>query len=288
VTVYYNENDPFAVKWLRELMADSLIPEGVIDDRSIKDVRATDLDGFRQCHFFAGIGGWVYALQLAGWPTNREVWTGSCPCQPFSQAGKRLGTADQRHLWPVWRELIRERKPATCFGEQVGGKDGRAWLAGVRADLEPMGYAVGAADLPAAGVGAPHLRQRLWWVADAEHISRRSRKAPKDRKEIIDSGGINHGLANSNSERLNWKRVRIRERGSRQAISETTGSGKNHWSDSILVERQDGKVCRIPTEPALFPLAHGIPNRVGMLRGAGNAIVPQVAAEFVASYLEAT
>jgi len=167
VSVYYNEFDPHAAEWLRNLMADGLIPAGVVDERSIVDVQAEDLAGFTQCHFFAGIGGWPLALQLAGWPDDREVWTGSCPCQPFSTAGKRQGTKDARHLWPEFARLIAQCHPATVFGEQVASRAGRDWLAGVRVDLETLGYGVGGADLCAAGVGAPHIRQRLFWVGDA-------------------------------------------------------------------------------------------------------------------------
>lgn len=162
---YYNDNDRGAAAWLRELIAAGLIPKGEVDERSIKDVEAADLS-FTQCHFFAGIGGWPYALQLAGWPANRPVWTGSCPCQPFSSAGKRKGEADERHLWPSFFRLIRECRPATLFGEQVAGRAGLEWLSRVRADLEAEGYAVGCADLPAGCVGAPHKRQRLFFVAD--------------------------------------------------------------------------------------------------------------------------
>jgi DNA (cytosine-5)-methyltransferase 1 len=167
VTAYYNEFDPFAAAWLRELMADGLIAEGEVDERSILDVRPADLRGYDQCHFFAGIGGWPYALRLAGWPDDRPVWTGSCPCQPFSSAGKQKGHDDERHLWPAFYELIAECRPSAVFGEQVASKLGREWLAGVRADLEDARYAVGAADLCAAGVGAPHIRQRLFWVAQS-------------------------------------------------------------------------------------------------------------------------
>ena len=170
---YYNEFDKKAAAWLRELIRRGLIANGDVDERSINDVRADELRGYTQCHFFAGIGGWSLALRLAGWPDDREVWTGSCPCQPFSVAGKGLGTADERHLWPVFAKLIAERKPSACFGEQVASRAGREWLAGVRADLEGMGYAVGAADLCAASVGAPHIRQRLFWMADAGHECRR-------------------------------------------------------------------------------------------------------------------
>ena len=162
---YYNEFDPKAAAWLRELIRCGLIPPGEVDQRSIVSVRGAELAGFTQCHFFAGIGGWSLALQLANWPQDRPVWTGSCPCQPFSNSGSRLGTADERHLWPEFARLIAECQPANVFGEQVASKAGRVWLAGVRADLEGMGYAVGGADLCAAGVGAPHIRQRIYWMA---------------------------------------------------------------------------------------------------------------------------
>ena len=161
---YYNENDDYAATWIENLILDGLIPDGKVDRRSIVDVRPSDLEGFTQCHFFAGIAGWSLAMRLAGWPDDREVWTGSCPCQPFSIIGKKKGVEDERHLWPDFFRLITARQPATVFGEQVASKDGRDWLAGVRDDLEGAGYAVGAADLCSAGVAAPHIRQRLYWV----------------------------------------------------------------------------------------------------------------------------
>lgn len=165
--VYYNEFDPFAAAWLRELIKGGHIAAGDVDERSITDVRADDLRGYTQCHFFAGIGVWSYALRRAGWPDTRPVWTGSCPCQPFSAAGKRGGFSDERHLWPEFYRLISQCRPASVFGEQVASKDGLAWLGTVYADLENADYAVGAADLCAAGVGAPHIRQRLWFTARA-------------------------------------------------------------------------------------------------------------------------
>jgi len=172
---YYNEFDPKAVAWLRQLIADKLIPYGIIDTRSITDIVPSDLDGFVQCHFFAGIGGWSLALQLAGWPEDRPVWTGSCPCQPFSAAGKQLGTADERHLWPAFFNLIRECRPEYVFGEQVANAIGKGWLDGVSADLESEGYACGATVLGAHSVGAPHIRQRLFWVADSLSSAARGR-----------------------------------------------------------------------------------------------------------------
>jgi len=249
---YYNEFDPKAAAWLRELIKAGLIPAGDVDERSITDVKPDELTKYTQCHFFAGIGGWPLALQLAGWPATRPVWTGSCPCQPFSAAGKGLGTADERHLWPVFAELIRECRPEFVFGEQVANAIGKGWLDGISADLEAEGYACGATVLGAHSVGAPHIRQRLFWVADAIGRQREQRIRPQ--------GDGFFRPANDGAE--------------------------GFWSTAIWHPCRDGKARRI--EPGIFPLAHGVPGRVGILRGAGNAIVPQVAAEFIASFLEAT
>jgi DNA (cytosine-5)-methyltransferase 1 len=163
---YYNDNDKSCCAWLRELIKDGLIPEGDVDGRSITEVRAEDLRSYDQCHFFAGIGGWSLALKLAGW--EDKAWTGSCPCQPFSTAGKGKGEADERHLWPAFFKLIKECHPGTVFGEQVAAAIAYGWLDGVFADLEGEDYSCGAAVLGAHSVGAPHIRQRLYWVAHSE------------------------------------------------------------------------------------------------------------------------
>jgi len=167
MAAYYNEFEPYAAQWLRNLIAKNLICAGDVDERSIASVGADEIKEYTQCHFFAGIGVWSHALRHAGWDDSTPVWTGSCPCQPFSAAGKQLGTSDERHLWPEFHRLIAECQPPVVLGEQVASTLGRNWLDAVRADLEALGYAVGAADLGAACVGAPHIRQRLWWVADA-------------------------------------------------------------------------------------------------------------------------
>ena len=180
---YYNEIDPQAAAWLRELIKRGAIADGEVDERSIVDVRADELAGFTQCHFFAGIGVWSYALRNAGWPDDRPVWTGSCPCQPFSSAGKQSGAEDERHLWPIWCELINECQPARIFGEQVASSlavgrvnkkpsgiidetNREAWLDAVQADLENARYACGPAITTACGFGAPHIRQRLYFIAE--------------------------------------------------------------------------------------------------------------------------
>lgn len=164
---YYNEIDPYAADWLRNLIAAGHIAPGDVDKRSIEDVHPDDLRPYTQCHFFAGIGVWSYALRRAGWPDDRPVWTGSCPCQPFSAAGKGGAFDDERHLWPAWHWLISQRRPPIVFGEQVASKDAEPWLDLVSADLEALAFAVAACAFPSASIGAPHIRDRTYFVAHA-------------------------------------------------------------------------------------------------------------------------
>jgi DNA (cytosine-5)-methyltransferase 1 len=163
--VWYNEIDPFAADWLEQLIQQGHIAPGVVDRRSIVDVKPSEIAGFKQCHFFAGVGVWSYALRLAGWSDDRPIWTGSCPCQPFSAAGKGGGFDDERHLWPYWHYLIEQCRPPEIAGEQVASKVGYAWLDLVQSDLEGMGYACGAIVSPSAGYGAPHERHRQFFGA---------------------------------------------------------------------------------------------------------------------------
>lgn len=170
---YYNEIDPFAAQWLRNLIAAGHIAPGDVDERSIEDITPDDLQNYTQCHFFAGIGVRSYSLRRAGWPDKNPVWTGSCPCQPFGAAGKKSGFDDKRHLWPAWFRLISQ----CCPGIVVASKYGLSWLDFVRLDMETAEYAFAAVDLCAVGVGAPHIRQRLFWVADADGMGRLGRGA---------------------------------------------------------------------------------------------------------------
>lgn len=413
---YYNEHDKFAAAWIRVLMKAGHIMEGEVDERSIEDVLPSDVAGFIRCHWFAGIAGWDYALQLANFPADREVWTGSCPCQPFSSAGKQKGVNDERHLWPAWYKLIRDRKPLVIFGEQVASSNvigrasdstnhmqtlqnrealrriqtgrqaeveytdqdsrttkeleieqsrfsigvigsmqsegekssfrsiegghstqdrlgvlrndpdgekindqrrtakenerehqeeaGRVWLDAVFDDLESSHYACAASVLPAASVGAPHIRARAWFVAESVDAGRRRAEAGKietgqrslstaDQRREFSTGlegsssesvgklvnPINTGLEGFARDGDNGDEPgRI---GAHTARPITATS----WSDCDWIPCRDGKAR--PIEPTIFPLAHGIPNRVGILRGAGNAIVPEVAKQFIEAYLEA-
>lgn len=350
MTAYYNEHDPFAAAWLRNLIELEVIAPGMVDERSIEDVTPNDLRGFTQCHFFAGIGVWSYALRQAGWADDRPVGTGSCPCQPFSLAGKARGFDDERHLWPAWQWLIEQCGPAVVLGEQVASKDGLAWLDLVRADMEGTGRAFGAADLCAAGFGAPHIRQRLFWVAqgdpnDARLEGRRVLPERADQRAVgavgLADGMADHhhhgrsvepqcdggtlrgravqsgadadgrdelcGLVNpggsrirdtrcgpnaretSTSKTLNrkWERIRVDlgdANDGRTLRTSKPGPTNGHWRDADWLFCRDGKWR--PVESQSQPLAHGVTNRVGRLRGYGNAIVAQVAQGFIEAVME--
>jgi hypothetical protein len=188
-------------RWLRNLIAAGELPPGVVDTRDVRRVEPDELRRYRRCHFFAGIGGWALALELAGWPEDVACWTGSCPCQPFSAAGKSAGFADERHLWPFWFHLIDQCRPPVVFGEQVAAAVKHGWLDLVHADLEGIGYACGDSDLPAAGVGAPHIRQRLWFVGhDAD--GRKAAAGTPSVGQCHTSTARGGSLADSNDARL--------------------------------------------------------------------------------------
>ena len=159
---YYNEIEPYAIAWLRNLIAAGHLPPGDVDERSIEDVKPEDLKGYGQCHFFAGIGGWPLALRLAGWPEGKPVWTGSCPCQPFSSAS--MGRVSRKDLWPEWSRIIRVSRLPFVFGEQVVSGP---WIDRVCDELEEMDYSVRPEIRPAISVKKDHLRYRFYFAGYA-------------------------------------------------------------------------------------------------------------------------
>ena len=292
---YYNEIDPFAAQWLRNLIEAGHIAPGDVDERSIEDVTPNDLKGYTQCHFFAGIGVWSHSLRRAGWADDRQVWTGSCPCQPFSAAGKGGGFDDERHLWPAFHWLIEQCRPDVVFGEQVSSKDGLAWFDLVQADLENSGYTSGALDICAAGVGAPHIRQRLYWVADTDNKGLEGRIGMSERADqfTLGAGGVAGGMADNvvqqrqvceagSDEARRWDQEPTEASGLRG--DSRPGAVNGFWKVSDWLKCRDDKWRAV--KPGSFPLANGSPQRVGRLRAYGNAIVAPQAKEFIASYME--
>ena len=344
---YYNEIDPFAAQWLRNLIAAGHIAPGEVDERSIEDVTPDDLRGFTQCHFFAGIGVWSHSLRLAGWPDDRPVWTGSCPCQPFSPAGKGDGFADERHLWPQFFHLISERRPQHVFGEQVAAGNANVWFDLVQADLEGMGYAFGLVPFTSAGIGAPHIRERAYWVANADNRVSDARETLRSGRDAVLDGSSTNRLGNANITRLEGLSGNDGAAGRERATGPATapgvhnglantdneqhsiavsGCGHEHastgreqdpaasaglrgdyrplevngfWRDADWLFCRDGKWR--PVEPGTFPLVDGAAarmgrvepgvarvassNRVGRLKGYGNAINAQAAAAFIRAYM---
>jgi DNA (cytosine-5)-methyltransferase 1 len=355
MAAYYNEFDTHAAAWIRELIKQKLIAGGEVDERSITEVSQDDLRGFSQCHFFAGIGGWSLALRLAGIPDDYPVWTASLPCQPFSAAGKQLGKADERHLLPHFLELVRQCQPYRIFGEQVEAAIRHRWLDDLRTAMEAEGYAVGSTVLGAHSVGAPHIRQRLYWVADGYRLrpstrgegrqadgygqaaesdcgagvvgvvgdsesddqygNRKSRSRDGQKMQIGGSGSFSV-MGNTGSARFQTRQretvstSRRREEG--RAAMQPGSSFYAHHADALHIDWRtaDWIACRDekwrPVEPGTFPLVDGLPKclvrsgdqsapldaqataeaRVMRLKGYGNAIVPQVAAEFIGAFMD--
>ena len=334
VPAFYNDIDPFAAAWLRELIADGLIAPGEVDERSIEDITPDELRPFRQCHFCAGIGVWSLAARVAGIPDDAPLWTASFPCQPFSSAGKGEGFDDERHVWPAGHYLIEQCRPPVIVGEQVTGADGDAWLDLVSADLDATGYAFGAAETCAAGFGAPHERSRNYWVAQrladpdawvSEQFAREgagsgealggrslgqsARRGDVDRlaggflSEFTTTPSIYDGMADADApergaieprgDLVKWREAgRQKGPSDPKVIGRFDGDGRpgpvnGYWRDADWLRCRDEKWR--PVGPGTFPLADAgaFRNRVGLLRGAGNAVTIGQAAGFLEAVVKA-
>lgn len=299
---YFNEWDPKTAAWLRELIRRGHLPDGIVDERSITEVAPEDLKGFAQHHFFAGIGGWPLALKLAGWPADAPVCTGSPPCQPFSVAGKRGGRDDSRHLAPAFLDLIAELRPPAIFGEQVSAAIKELWLDALFVELEDEGYTCASAVLPACSVGAPHKRDRLFFgaidLADlvSDGLERRLRgwadKEWQDIRRPAGRGGAAGDLPNAadGTGLASIEGAAIGElpegHGEVYACPRLPDQDHGPWSNADWLLCRDGKFR--PVESGTQPLVNGVPARVVRLRGYGNAIVPQVGAQFIRNFMVGT
>lgn len=204
-----------------------------------------------------------------------DIISGGFPCQPYSQAGKRLGKADDRHLWPEMLRIIQEVQPCYVVGENVRGITN--WNGGmvfneVQADLEAEGYEVLPFLLPACAVNAPHRRDRIWFVA-YNTCSKSFKKEQKkySKKNRHETYGGNKIITNSDSGQQSCKEYRQKKSGQ---FAETSISG--NWQDfptqSPVCNGNDGFSLRL--DGITFPKW-----RNETIKAAGNAIVPQIAFE---------
>lgn len=249
---------------------------------------------------FSGIGGFALAAASAGfktigfseiepyackvlkqnWPdvpnygdirnikgVRADLVTGGFPCQPFSLAGKRGGATDDRHLWPEMCRVISEAGPTWVLGENVPGIISME-LDRVLSDLESLGYACWPITVPACAVDARHRRDRLWVMAYS--ASERERK-PADATDAITNGRKTRMESGNGCEPL------------ADATSKQAGRIQQPALPAYAGANGDGSrtPAAWPTEPELGRVADGIPNRPHRLKGLGNAIVPQVAAEIL-------
>lgn len=257
---------------------------------------------------FAGIGGFDLAAKWMGWQTTVQVeideWCrkvlaknfpnvyryddiktfdgspfagsidlicGGFPCQPYSTAGKRLGKADNRHLWPYMFRTIQQVKPRWVVGENVSGL--LSWNGGlvfreVLADLESEGYQAQVFLIPACGVNAPHKRERIWIIAHRSDA----------RSEGLQFGGKDsvYGLdIASNTNRSGYTKSIAPDLAARSGLCARRNT--TYWSDwptqSPLCTGNDGVSSRLVRSARFRALARW---RTQTIKAAGNAVVPQV------------
>ncbi len=252
-----------------------------------------------------------------------DIITGGFPCQPFSVAGKQKGTSDDRHLWPEMFRIIKAFKPRFVIGENVRGivniQDGVVFET-VCTDLESEGYEVQPFNIPAAGVGAPHRRERIWIIASLENSRRTLQQGTelreKNEDEVREGYANQHQRSSSSSEsnvanaytRLSngsFKEVQSRRNTSNTSSEGTTDVANTESSighDFYSIARNGepslqeifGDGSSLPresswwnVEPNVGRVAHGIPGRVHRLKGLGNSIIPQIAEEIGKAIIKA-
>ena len=252
---------------------------------------------------FSGIGGLDLGLERAGmdviwqseidpyackvldkhWPTvpnlgnikeidwsqveRPDVICGGYPCQPFSTAGKRQGEGDARHLWPWVRECIAELRPRYAVLENVRGHLSLGFGT-VLGDLASIGYDTEWQVIPAAAVGAPHRRDRVFIVAYTDQQCRDGREHGNSESKIGQRATIQESISRGDcTEEL----ANADNNGRRKSVA--TAQEKQKWRTEAAVSQRSWWAI----EPDVGRVADGIPNRVDRLRCLGNAVVPQVA-----------
>jgi DNA (cytosine-5)-methyltransferase 1 len=212
-----------------------------------------------------------------------DLVCGGFPCQPFSVAGEQKGKADDRHLWPEMCRVIALARPAWVIGENVAGLIAMA-LDDVLADLESLGYTARTFVIPAAAVGAPHRRDRLWIVArdansdgepvsalDAEEVAE-LRRTPTDAAVLLGRtlvGDEPYRDVQRAEDVADAVSARLQNARDEQRAASDSQPGQSHFRDTY-----DGGHWSV--EPDVGRVAHGVPKRVDRLRCLGNAVVPQI------------
>ena len=200
--------------------------------------------------------------ELDGNEITADVITGGYPCQPFSQAGKRRGEEDDRHLWPEMYRLIKIVRPRWVIAENVAGHISMG-LDTVLSDLEAEDYTCWTFVIPACAIDAKHRRDRVWIVGYSKNMQRNGEhdNATESKRQIskfraASSEKVISNTANNGSHR---KKRDEAEQGGNQSIDRLF-IGRNTWA----------------TEPNVGRVAHGVSNRVDRLKSLGNAAIPQI------------
>ncbi len=226
-------------------------------------------------------------------PGKIDLITGGFPCQPFSQAGKRDGRSDDRHLWPEMLRVIRLFKPTWIAAENVRGllsiEDGVVFEQ-VCTDLEDSGYAVQSVIIPAVAVDANHRRDRVWIVAHRQdpRVARGNWKQRDDdgrgRKRLRDQGRSGSHDGSEDVANPGCRRLSTREQESRKERSDCSASKRTcPTAPGVAI---GGRTPKWLPEPNVGRVADGVPRRVDRLKCLGNAIVPQVAEQIFTAIKE--
>ena len=250
-----------------------------------------------------------------------DILTGGFPCQPYSVAGKQKGTDDNRYLWPDMFRVIKEIKPTFIIAENVRGivniQDGMVFET-VCSDLESEGFEIQPFIIPAAGVGAPHKRERVWIVGYSEHNGSLTAKIRGGNKETNAGSqkGENQTIKSQRTSRSNNDEIMENSRRalrqgakfskenaneSRQEnanqLERSSSTPEHNVADSKGVhvqgqqsgsgQEQSRRESWWEFEPNVGRVAHGIPGRVHRLKALGNSIVPQIAEEIGRAIIKA-
>ena len=235
-----------------------------------------------------------------------DIVVGGFPCQPFSIAGARKGTDDNRHLWPEMFRIIKELKPRWVIGENVRNiisiQNGMVFE-NVCTDLEGEGYEVRAFNIPAAGVGAPHKRERVWIVANSRCTLRQGSELERENaneggqenanQHQRSSGTPEHNVANTNTRLSEQSNQEVQARGntlnsSCEDVANTNGERQQEQCGTESVQKEGNEPQRSSSqarhtgwesEPDVGRVAHGLSGRVHRLKALGNSIVPKIAEE---------